>query len=345
MKTWIWLAGILTFFAATFFSHARQWTNDKGQVIEAEYVSGDDHSVELIREGKTFRYELSKLSVEDREYVKSRQKKTPPAAAVRTGWIDNLPISKPMYSDPGDYLAGSNAKAVYEAFGSGDFASSWSVNKKDAKGEFAYSDGKFTVYVPPSYDGSKPFGVYLHINAGPDAAKLKDFAPVMDKLGLIYVSPSGAGNKSPMLRRIKLAVDALATVRDGWKIDPARVCVGGISGGGHMAMLTHAMFPMYFVGSISHAAQSYLPDGQSGGHFPGLTARDLKSGEIKDHKWCVISGDKDSNYGEILATSELWKSQRFNYKFFDVPGMGHTNSSAEKLEEALRWVGVAEPGK
>lgn len=54
----------------------------------------------------------------------------------------------------------------------------------------------------------------------------------------------------------------------------------------------------------------------------------------------VISGDKDQNYKEILKTSEQWKSARANYRFIDVPGMGHTNASPEKIEEALDmgWV-------
>jgi predicted esterase len=154
---------------------------------------------------------------------------------------------------------------------------------------------------------------------------------------MIYISPKGTSNNQPMLRRVKLAVDALATVKERWKIDENRVCVGGLSGGGHIAMMTHAMFPQWFGASISHAAQSYLPQNGSAGHFPGLEARDITGKDCKDHRWVVISGDKDYNYQEILKTSEQWKSTRADYKFFDVPGMGHTNAPPENFAEALTW--------
>lgn len=107
-----------------------------------------------------------------------------------------------------------------------------------------------------------------------------------------------------------------------------------------MAMLTHAMFPEMFVASVSHAAQSYLPASGTCGHFPGLELGDLKSRELKGHKWCVISGDKDFNYQEILTTSRLWEDNRFNYRFFDIPAMGHVNATPDNLEKALKWIGM-----
>lgn len=55
---------------------------------------------------------------------------------------------------------------------------------------------------------------------------------------------------------------------------------------------------------------------------------------------CVISGDKDQNYQEILSSSRSWESNGFDYRFFDVPGMGHVNASPASLEEALKWIGM-----
>lgn len=335
---------LLTVIGMTGLAEARSWTNDKGQVMEADYVSCDGSTVELSRAGKVFRYDLAKLSQADRDFVKE-QKNTPEPAAksTRTGWMADFAISRPAFPDAKGYLTGRNAKAVYKAFASGGFPSSWSVNKKDAEHEFAYADGKAIVYVPSSYDARKPMGVYLHVSPGDGGENVANYAPVMDRLGLIYVSAKGTSNNQPMLRRVKLSVDALASVKAEWTVDPKRVCVGGLSGGGHMAMLIHAMFPELFVGSVSHAAQSYLPGGGSCGHFPGLEPGDLKSGPLKGHKWCVISGDKDKNYQEILKSSKEWEDGRFDYRFIDVTGMSHSNALPEKLDEALRWIGVASP--
>lgn len=291
--------------------------------------------------GREVTYELSRLSEKDREFVRHQLDQAASESKVVTGWIQDFPISTPAFPETDGYLKSRNAKAVYEAFDDGDFPDTWGDrNLQDAESEFAYENGRTIVYVPASYTGAEAYGVYVHISPGDGGENLTNYAPVMDRLKMIYVSPKGTSNHQPMLRRVKLAVDALASVREKWKTDPARTCVGGLSGGGHMGMLTHAMFPEMFVASVSHAAQSYLPGNGTSGHFPGLDAGDLKSKAFKGHKWCVISGEQDQNYQEILKTSQLWESGRFDYRFFDVSGMGHVNASPDKLEEALKWAGM-----
>ena len=323
-------------------AQARQWTNDKGGKIEAEYVSSDGKEVVLMLNGKNVSYELARLSEADRLFVKDKMKAVAVSVPVQTGWIQDFPISKPAFVETKGYLVSKNAKAVYKAFKAGEFPKEWTVNKQDVEKEFAYDAASATaiVYVPKAYDGTAPMGVYLHVSAGDAGENMESYAPVMDRLKMIYISAKGTSNDQPMLRRVKLAVDALASVKEKWKIDPKRVCVGGYSGGGHMGMLIHAMYPGTFVGAVSHAAQSYLPAEGTCGHFPGLVEGDLKSRDFKGHKWCVISGDKDQNYQEILTTSKKWEKGRFDYRFFDIPGMGHENAAPEKLEQALKWLGM-----
>jgi len=321
---------------------AREWTNQDGQKIEADYVSSTASSVVLKLNGKDISYAIAKLSATDQAFIKEQAAAKPAAAAAATGWIRDFPIPKPAFAETKLYLVHRNAKSVYQAMAKGEFPPDWATNKKDAKAEFAYDSAtaKTVVYVPAAYDGTKAFGVYLHMSPGDDGENMDSYAPVMDRLNLIYISPKGTSNDQPMLRRIKLGIDALSAVRAQYKTDPKRLCVGGYSGGGHMGMLIHAMFPDIFMGSVSHAAQSYLPQPGSCGHFPGLELRDLKSGVLKDHKWCVISGDKDQNYAEIQKTSKLWEADRMNYKFINVPGMAHSNAEPEHLEAALKWLGL-----
>jgi len=321
---------------------AREWTNQGGQKIEADYISCDGATVVLKRDGKDISYAIAKLSAADQAFIKEQMAAKPSSAKAITGWIQDFSIAKPAFAETKLYLGHRNAKAVYQAFAKGEFPADWTTNKKDVKAEFAYdaATAKAIVYVPAAYDGTKPFGVYLHVSPGDDGENVEGYAPVMDRLNLIYISPKGTSNDQPMLRRIKLAIDALSAVRAQYKTDPKRIGVGGFSGGGHIGMLLHAMFPDTFMGSVSHAAQSYLPQPGSCGHFPGLEARDFKSGVLKEHKWCVISGDKDQNYAEIQKSSKLWEAYRMNYKFFDVPGMSHSDADPERLEAALKWIGL-----
>jgi hypothetical protein len=339
-------SSLLLFLLMTLASagEARKWTNTEGKVITAEFVSSDGNQVTLLMNGKEIKYALDKLSDADRAFVDEQEDAPAKASSTtigdaKTGWMDHVPIEKPAFETTKEYLEGSNAKVIYKAIAAGEFPKQWSANKGTAEEMFSYENGAMIVYVPASYDPAKPMGVYLHISPGDNGEALKNYMPIMDRFSMIYISPKGTSNNQPMLRRAKLAVDALAAVKEQWKVDEKRVCVGGLSGGGHMAMFTHAMFPQWFSASISHAAQSYIPDQGTSGHFPGLEQRDITGKDCKDHKWVVISGDKDQNYKEILMTSERWKSARANYRFIDVPGMGHTNASPEKLEEALKWAG------
>jgi predicted esterase len=321
---------------------AREWINDAGQKIEADFISADANTVTLRRNGKEIIYPLNKLSQADRDFIKLQPKPPAPAAAggAKTGWNAAFPI-KAAHADPKAYLAHGNAKAVYRAFDAGNHSPEWTTNKKNAALEFSYDESKAAiVYVPASYDGSKPYGIYLHVSPANAGARIAEYAPVMDRLNLIYVSPNGTSNNEAMLRRVKISVDAVQSVMATHRIDSRRVCAGGVSGGGHMAMMIHSMFPGLFMGSVSHAAQSYLPKDGASGHFPGLEANDLKSGDLRNHKWCVISGNKDYNYPEILKTSKDWQDKHMNYKFFDIPDMGHTNAPAASLEEALKWLGM-----
>ena len=144
--------------------------------------------------------------------------------------------------------------------------------------------------VPDAYDGSKPFGVYLLISPGDKGENRTEYAPVMDRLNLIYISLKGTTTEQPV-RRVKLAG------------------VGGLSGDGTWPCSPTPCFPGVFVGLVSHSAQSYLPKTGTSGHFLGLTVRDLKTGPLKDHKWGVISGDQDQNYEVIKTMGEEWGSQ------------------------------------
>lgn len=335
---------------ATCTAHGREWVGEKGVKFVADYVSCDGANVTMAnltpaRPGAPARfvYPLARLSAADREFVTAEMQKA--AAPIRKGLSLDLPI-KPWHPVMADYLKQTHAKRIFDAFDKHKGTETWKQNTGTGKEQFDYdgTSAQTIVYVPASYDGLKPFGAYVHISPGDGGDNGAAFQPIMDRLNLIYISPKGTSNGQPMLRRIHMAVDALESVRKEWKLDPKRCVVGGLSGGGHMAMLTQAMFPELFTGAVSHAAQSYLPTFPpayyNGGHFPGLTGTDFTAGALKGRKWVVISGDKDKNYQEILTTSKQWEAHKLAYRFINVPGMAHTNAPPEQLEEALKWTGL-----
>ena len=320
----------------------RIWTNTDGKKIEAAFVSADDVEVTIEISGNEVAYPLAKLSAADQEWVAGVLKALEEErASIVKGLQKGVKISNQLYSSTEEYFADEVRASVLKSFENGAYPDSnpgtseeWLVRDSEAD--------TCVVYVPDSYDGSRPFGLYLHVKAGESGGLKNEWLPLFDELNLIAVSADKIGNKYPMLRRVRLSIDAMATVEAAYQIDPNRRIVGGISGGGHMAMLTAAMFPELFLGAISHAAQSYFPENGNYGHFPGMTSDDFTKTERADKKWVVVSGDKDRNYPVIQKTGKRWEHYEMNYRFIDVPGMGHKEASAEFLGEAIRWVEAAE---
>ncbi len=266
-----------------------------------------------------------------------------PAAApvVQPGKVTEIPIDTRMFKTPKEYYAKPIQQKIYRAYKAKQYPKDWEPNRPRTPDECAgYKDAQTAViYVPPTYDGTEAYGVYVHINPTEGGLRpSKEWQAVLDKMHLIFVSPNKTSNNEAALLRVVLGLDALATVEAKFKVNPARVFVGGFSGGGHMAMLSQMMYPEIYQGAISHAAQSLLP-----AHFPGLTVADAKAAPRAKRKWCVISGDKDKNYARVKETSRDWERMRFLYKFIDVPGMSHENAPAPAFEEALQWIGAGLP--
>jgi len=319
---------------------ARPWTNTEGKTIEAEYISHTATAVVLSINGKQVTYATDKLSQADRDYLEGlNAAPAAPSGPVVKGSREGLKFTTRLFPTTEEYFKDRDRKSVLKAFENGAFD-----NAKYVKPEewFIRNEEKDTyrLHVPPSYDGTKPFGLLLYVNSGDPGHIPPQWLPLLDEMKLIAVAAENVGNPHPMMRRVQCSMDALANVEKEYRIDPARRVVTGISGGGHMAMLTAAMYPDYFIGAISHAAQSYLPDARGFGHFPGLELSDFKSKERKKLKWMVISGDKDQNYQTIIQTSKEWDAANLTYRFLDVPGMGHVPAAAAPMKEALVWIGL-----
>jgi len=321
---------------------ARTWTSTEGESIDAEFLRyKDDSHIVIETKGKEFTVALSKFSQVDLDWLDKKKVADAKSAAEKaeqvkamTGRFNNKPIHSRLFPEAKDYFKNTDRKKVMQDAGRDAHGKVNSGGvEKWMKRDFA--NDTCTIYVPSSYDGSAAYGIFLFINPSPSAYINKAWHPIFDEFKMIAVSANNVDNGVAYVRRVCLSMDALATVEKDYKIDPTRRVVAGTSGGGHMAMLTAAMFPEMFLGAISSAAQSYLP-----GHFPGLDLGDFKRGARKKNKWLVISGDKDNNYQEILKTSKDWKAARLQYTFIDVPGMKHTHPPADRLPECLEWLGL-----
>ncbi len=321
-------------------AEARKWTNTQGRVITAEYISSENGMVKLRFRGKVIQYAIGKLSEADQQWISEQQKSpgtTKALPSALTGRRENVPIDARYFNNTSEYFKGKPRRNWIRAHEAGEFNSTG--DKKSWLKRDPQTD-RCVIYCPSSYDGTEPYGVFLYISSG-NAVMRSDWHSVLDKHKLIAVSADAVGNYvkgggkkvNPHPYRVSLSLDAMAVVERDYKIDPTRRYVCGTSGGGHMAFTVAALYPRLFKGAISSAAQSYLTN-----HFPGFSIRDFKSGDRKKIRWVVVSGSKDVNYNAILETSKVWKKNRLNYRFIDIPGMGHDIPAADALEKALNWI-------
>lgn len=256
--------------------------------------------------------------------------------------IVQIEINSKKFPATEEYFSAPVTQQTYKVYKEKNTGRPWNDNQISPEEcvEYELGSQSFILFAPKKENENQPYGVYLHNSSGKRGVRPSpEWRKVFSDMNLIFISPNGAPNKSPTWRRIILALDSLATVENLYRIDQNRIFVGGISGGGHIGMMCQMLYPEIFNGAISHAAQSYLPDRDGlNGHFPGLNLRDAKTFPRKLRRWCVISGDQDYNYKEILQTSKHWLDNKFEYRFFDIEGMKHTNAEAKPLRNALEWL-------
>ena len=325
----------------------RLWTAASGATLEARLVEVRDAAVVLARaDGKTVRIALAALAESDRALVASQAPAPAAGGDAKGAWprgvIARHPLTARMYDRPSKYFSGGPRQAAEKFYGKyviiGRPSSDADHEPRKVLGYDPAQEAAF-LYVPESYDGSTNWGVLIHVDPGDGSTIRDDWKPVMASHQLIFGCAWGAENGKPDLRRIGLALDTLATIRKEYPVNPRRVVISGLSGGGLIAVQTALLYPEFFAGAISHAAQAVIrPDANGGSHFPYLGDSDLDKVAREPIRWAFITGENDKNYKTILNQAQAWEDGKFDARFFDVPGMGHEMASGERLDLILRWM-------
>jgi dienelactone hydrolase len=194
------------------------------------------------------------------------------------------------------------------------------------------------VRVPVGYDPREPTGLVIWCNAGASGLIPQVLAPALDELNLICVGVASAGNDRPIADRVQLMLDARANLLQRFHIDPERVYMTGISGGGRVTSSMAVCFPEYIHGSVSIVGFSSY---ESFGRHPGTVGRPAPQwlSLAKERPYALVSGPNDFNYAEMRGRMATLQREGFqNMRFFSDPEMGHAMPKAEHFDEALSWV-------
>jgi hypothetical protein len=110
---------------------------------------------------------------------------------------------------------------------------------------------RFSVYVPDAPPPPAGYGLMVFVPPWNEAAVPRRWRPVLDDAGMLFVTAAASGNDAPVLpRRAALALHAAANVAARWPVDPARIYVGGFSGGARVALHLAIGYPDVFSGAL-----------------------------------------------------------------------------------------------
>jgi hypothetical protein len=229
----------------------------------------------------------------------------------------------------------------------------WPLQEKsEAQVNYKVSEESFEVYVPAGYTGEKAYGLLVFVNPHPSGRPPGQYLEALDKHRLIYVGANRTGNDRFVRQRMALALDGAANMKRRYNIDPERVYVSGISGGGRIASMLGVGFPDVFKGGVYIIGCNFYKTLKSTEHkVPGtdklgfytrsydpppaefFRAARERSGHV------LITGDSDENREQTWLNYQGFVRDRFEHvTYYQVPGMGHQPPPADWFDEALAFL-------
>lgn len=121
----------------------------------------------------------------------------------------------------------------------------------------------FALYVPASPAPASGYALLVFVPPWNDARIPVEWIPVLDRNHVIFVTAAGSGNDAGVLdRRDPLALLAAFNVMQRYRVDPARVYVGGFSGGSRVALRLALAYPDLFRGALLDAGSDPIGTAQ-----------------------------------------------------------------------------------
>jgi predicted esterase len=197
------------------------------------------------------------------------------------------------------------------------------------------SKESFAVHVPPQ----KPPGGYALLVFVPpwdEAGGPREWASVLDEMGVIYVSAGHSGNDTEVrTRRMSLALIAAANMIQKYDIDPSRVFVGGFSGGARVALRLALAYPDVFHGAFLNSGGDPI-----GNIDIPIPPADLFAKFQEGSRLFYITGDNEPKIATETSGSRhsLLDWCVFHVDRMQSPYTGHAVASEMALEKGLTFL-------
>jgi fibronectin type 3 domain-containing protein len=144
--------------------------------------------------------------------------------------------------------------------------------------DFNLAGWPFDVFVPPSYDGTKPYGVMVYITSDQNTGGAV-LQGVSNDRNLIWIAPRNVGNNANSPDRYGAGLMSIHRAKEMFNIDPRRVYCSGKSGGARTASALAFYHSEVFRGTapsagfalprLDEVTPDYIPNtsGQSDAYF------------------------------------------------------------------------------
>lgn len=184
------------------------------------------------------------------------------------------------------------------------------------------------VFVPEDYDSTKPPGLLVYMSPTYSGNIPRPWQQVLARKNLIWIGANNAGNSVNVQRRALFALIAPNVIRQDYAVDPERIYITGLSGGGKMASMMSTEYAHIFKGAVFNCGVEFWDR-----HPP------RRFEAVKQNRYVFVTGEHDQ---ALRPTKRVYGRYRKagvpNIKLMVIAGMGHENPDADHLTEALDFL-------
>jgi predicted esterase len=216
---------------------------------------------------------------------------------------------------------------------------------KDAP-PFDLAKETFLVDVPRSYKpDSDAWGLFVWVDPSPRPNISEEWQKVLAGKKLLLVAAHDSGNDRNLFDRCRLAIDAVHNMKQRLHVDPARVYVSGLSGGGRVASMLGVAYADVFTGTFPMVGVNfYKPVSTGEANKAWLPVyrpdeRMVASAKAKN-RYVLLTGENDFNRENTRRIHrDGFQAEGFRHTLYlEVPGMGHSQPPASWLAKGIDFL-------